>query len=125
MNGMVTGFAGYGMFVANDSPDAKLTFVDMFDNASGVADGKDVQPGRNAVGEKQDWFLALPGNSLAEPDRFCNCWAAVPVPVAATTGPGTKPVGFPDETASYIGAFKDSSAESNWMRGLWVDWSSN
>jgi hypothetical protein len=38
---------------------------------------------------------------------------------------GEMPVGFDDATANYRGAFKDASAESNWMQGLWVDWSAN
>jgi hypothetical protein len=114
------------MFVAaNDSPNAKLTFMDMFNNATGVADATDVQPGRNAAGEPQGWFLAQPGNTTADPDRFCDCWAALPVPVAATTAKGVAPTGFAEETADYVGAFEDESAKSNWMRGLWVDWSSN
>ena len=78
-----------------------------------------------APGVDQSWFLGQRGNTAEEPDRFCNCWANPPVPVAASTAKGATPVGFPDESANYVGAFKDNSADSNWMRGAWVDWSSN
>ncbi len=68
-------------------------------------------------------FMAGVGNSLVAPDQFCDCWANPPAPIAATVTPGTKPTGFADETPTYVGAFADASAKSNWMRGLWVDWS--
>jgi hypothetical protein len=124
-NGILTGFGGHGMFVNQDSAAAQFTYVDMFNNAAGIYAGADAQPGRGGMGETTDWFLQQQGNTIAPPDRFCNCWANPPVPVAASTAPGKKPSGFPDESAAYVGAFKDNSADSNWMRGLWVDWSSN
>jgi len=125
MNGIVTGFAGAGMFVqagGDSSGGASLTFVQMFTNAKGIAAGADATNGSS--GQNQSWFSQQTGNSSAEPDRFCNCWANQPVAVTASPIPGGTPTGFDDATANYKGAFKDASAESNWMRGAWVDWSS-
>lgn len=123
-NGFVTGFAGSGLFVQTDSTQASMTFVQMFRNTKGIAAPVDVGKPING-GVNQSWFTAQTGNSAAEPDRFCDCWANPPVAVAATTPKGTPPTGFDDETANYIGAFKDATADSNWMRGAWVDWSAN
>ena len=128
MNGIVTGFAGSGLFVQNldGTQSASMTFVNLFGNAAGIAAGKDATPANGTNGAvSQGWFLQQEGNSTADPDRFCDCWANPPVPVSASTSPGKAPTGFSDETAGYVGAFKDSSADSNWMRGAWVDWSSN
>jgi len=125
MNGLVTGFAGSGLFVHNDaSSQASMTFVDIFGNAKGLMTTLDAGNASN-IGLTQSWFLSQSGNTSAEPDRFCDCWANPPVAVTGTPSKGTPPTGFADETASYMGAFKDATADSNWMRGAWVDWSSN
>jgi hypothetical protein len=67
-------------------------------------------------------FLGLPGNSAEGPDRFCDCWANPPAPVAATPIEGASAAGYPDADATYRGAFASSSPESNWMTGAWVSW---
>jgi hypothetical protein len=124
MNGFVTGFATSGVYVQADNSDgASMSFVDVFGNTGGLMGVRDVT---NTMfeGEKQAWFFNQAGNTTADPDRFCNCWANPPVPVPGTPSKGTTPTGFDDESASYMGAFKDASAEGNWMRGAWVDWSS-
>lgn len=69
-------------------------------------------------------FMTGMGNSLMAPDQFCDCWSNPPAPVAATVIAGVKPSGFPDESPAYVGAFADATADANWMKGLWVDWSS-
>jgi len=124
-NGLVTGFSGAGLFAqANEASSmASLTFTQMFRNTKGAAAATDVSNGKNGV--DQSWFFGQTGNSAAEPDRFCDCWANPPVPVAASTAKGTAPTGFADASANYLGALKDSSPESNWMRGAWADWSAN
>lgn len=125
MNGIITGFAGAGIYVQNDtSQGATMTNVEVFDNSKGIAAKADASSASATPGVSQGWFSQQAGNSSAEPDRFCNCWANPPVAVAASTIPGGTPTGFGDTTANYEGAFKDASADSNWMRGLWVDWSS-
>ena len=123
INGFVTGFAGSGLFVQKgNSEDASMSFVDVFGNTKGLMAGLDAA--NMNIGVAQNWFFDQSGNSTADPDRFCDCWANPPVPVPGTAFKGTAPNGFDDETAAYLGAFKDASADSNWMRGAWVDWSS-
>ena len=117
MNTFLTGFTTKGgpTLVAgiDVSPTAIINSTHMFNQVPPFAEaGKAV-------------FDAGMGNSLMPPDRFCNCWANPPVPVAATATPGLKPTGFQDETASYVGAFPDASPDTNWMKGLWIDWSNN
>jgi len=99
-----------------------MTYVQEFANVRGIAATADVS--NNNAGVAASWFLDQAGNSVAEPDRFCNCWANPPVPVAARAEKGTPPSGFGDEAADYVGALSGPSAEANWMRGAWVDWSS-
>jgi hypothetical protein len=127
-NGMVTGFAGSGLYVQSGSESAtssSMSYVQIFGNTGGLSTIRDVSPqNAGAVGADKGWFLNQPGNTAAAPDRFCDCWANPPVPVAASAGKGTKPTGFLDESADYVGAFKSPSPDSNWMRGAWVDWSS-
>jgi hypothetical protein len=113
LNGFVTGFAGEGIVLIQPTSPA-ITHSRIFNQKVLAAD-------QGTVG----FFTQGEGNSLEDPDRFCDCWAGVPAPVAATSIPGGEPTGFADETANYVGAFKDSSPASNWMKGLWVDWSSN
>ncbi|HEX2674044.1 MAG TPA: hypothetical protein VHM25_24380, partial [Polyangiaceae bacterium] len=124
MNGFVTGFAGSGVFVQGglNSEAASMTFVDVFGNTKGLMAGLDAS--NMNIGAKQDWFFNQDGNTTADADRFCDCWANPPVAVPGTTSKGKAPTGFDDESAAYLGAFKDPSPESNWMRGAWVDWSS-
>jgi hypothetical protein len=123
-NGLVTGFAGAGFFVQTDqSNQAQVSYVQAFANASGLLSKVDLSS-PSLMGEDESWFLNQLGNSKAAPDGFCDCWANPAAPVASRAGKGTKPVGFPDTSASYIGAFADPSAASNWMRGTWTDWSS-
>jgi len=128
MNGIITGFAGSGLYVQSTNTSAAnkstMTDVDIFGNKAGIMTQIDVSTGVSE-GAQRDWFLGQTGNSAADPDRFCNCWANPPAPVAAKAAVGGTPTGFDDESANYVGAFKDASAESNWMRGKWVDWSSN
>ncbi len=124
MNGIVTGFAGAGLFVQTDqSSRASLSFMQLFSNTSGPLAKVDLN-NPSLFGEDQTWFAEQPGNSTKKPDGFCDCWANPPVPVAESVEQGTRPTGFSDDSADEIGAFKDLSAASNWMRGAWVDWTS-
>jgi hypothetical protein len=123
MNGFVTGFASSGAFVQQDSEGASMTFVDVFGVGKGLMAVSDVSNPNNA-GAKQDWFFNQAGNTTADPDRFCDCWANPPAPIPGTPSKGGTPTGFDDAAASYMGAFEDASPDSNWMRGAWVDWSS-
>lgn len=68
-------------------------------------------------------ITTMPGLDPTPPDRFCGCFTDPPSPLGAAALPGTAP-DFGDKTASYIGAFADSKPASNWMRGKWVDWTS-
>jgi hypothetical protein len=112
-NTLVTGFSG--AFSKRDGQTIiGLNHVTEFENFKVYA-----QAGGT---ELQGWFEQEDTNSSEAPDRFCNCWANPPVPFAATPVEGGDP-GFGDTDATYRGAFKDASAESNWMTGLWVDWS--
>lgn len=118
MNALVTGFGGGGLFV-DQGVDPSVTYTSIFDVVNGVQ--SIVPPSR--VGA--EWFLDQTGNSAEDPGRFCDCWQPKPVAVAAERVPGVKPEGFDDPDADYEGAFEDPSADSNWMQGLWVDWSDN
>jgi hypothetical protein len=71
------------------------------------------------------WFMDQPGNSTERPLDYCDCWANPPVPFPQTAIEGGTPEGFPDPSASFKGAFREATAESNWMTGKWVDWSEN
>ena len=52
-----------------------------------------------------------------------DCFASEPLPTpAAEIASGTPPAGF-DTSATYRGAFKDSS--DNWLEGAWTSWSAN
>lgn len=109
MNTFVTGFVSGGLQVASAA--AQMSYTHIFDENPLI------------VGTDLGTFAAGMGDSSEEPDRFCNCWADPPAPVPATPITGGKPSGFGDEAATYVGAFKDATAESNWMKGMWVDWS--
>lgn len=112
-NALLTGFAGGGISIATfGAPTFKYTSI--WDNpiGNGLVFGSATMSG----------FDPADGNSAETPDRFCDCWAALPQAVLATPVPGGTPSGD-DPDATYEGAFADSSAESNWMRGLWVDFS--
>jgi hypothetical protein len=113
MNGMITGFAGEGIALYQPTSPT-LTHSRIFGQKVLAADQGTV-----------NFFTQGEGNSLEDPDRFCDCWAEAPIPVAATSLPGGAPTGFADEAANYVGAFKDATPSSNWMKGAWVDWSSN
>ena len=109
MNTFITGFSRYGLWVTGSS--VQLNHTRMFAQLP-------------LFGEQgQAYWEAGTGNSSEDPDRFCNCWANPPAPVPATPVSGGKATGFADENAKYVGAFADASANSNWMKGLWVDWS--
>jgi hypothetical protein len=114
LNGVITGFTGGGISVQTAST-TTLQYSTVFDNA---------QLFGNAHIGGLDWFSKQMGNSAEAPLGFCNCWADPPVAVAAEKIEGTPPTGFGDESADYQGAFADDSPDSNWMKGLWVDWSS-
>jgi hypothetical protein len=119
MNGLVTGFAGGGLFISQDG-ETKISSTSVFDNLHGLLA---TAPGANSA--TADWFTSQPGNSGDNPGRFCDCWQPRPVAVAAERIEGEIPVGFEDPTANYRGAFEDASPDSNWMQGSWVDWSAN
>jgi hypothetical protein len=111
-NALLTGFGGGGILVqSGGAPQLHNTWI--WDNPIG-----------NGIIFKTDSvpFLDVNGNSAEAPDRFCDCWAPLPQAVIATPIEGGTPVGV-DSDATYVGAFADSSADSNWMRGLWVDFS--
>lgn len=109
MNMFITGFSRYGIQVREGG--VQLDYVRLFSQLPLFSQSA-----------KTDFDAGM-GNSAEDPDRFCNCWANPPAPVPATPIAGGKPTGFGDESASYVGAFKDASADSDWMRGPWVDWS--
>jgi hypothetical protein len=117
-NTFLTGFTSagnrYGLDVKGAAP--KLSGVHIFNQ----------QPifFSSTAAASKEAFDAGNANSVADPDRFCDCWANPPAPVAATPTDGVSADAFPaDGEASYVGAFRDANADSNWMRGLWVDWS--
>jgi hypothetical protein len=109
LNTFITGFSRYGVWV--DGGSVQLNHTRMFAQL----------PLFGQVGQAS--WEAGTGNSSEDPDRFCNCWANPPAPVPATPIAGGKPAGFGDEDAKYVGAFADATADSNWMKGAWVDWS--
>lgn len=113
LNTFITGFTGgathYGIDVASGT--VKLNGIHVFDQAPFFFRSADEE------------FKKGMSNSVVEPDRFCDCWANPPAPIPATPVEGLSTSGFPaDGKANYVGAFKDASPESNWMSGLWVDW---
>jgi hypothetical protein len=109
MNMFVTGFSSYGFKAEGD---VQVDYSHMFAQVPLFGDKG-----------KSSWDAGTGNNATVDPDRFCNCWANPPAPVPASPVEGGKPTGFDDVSATYVGAFKDASANSNWMRGLWVDWS--
>ncbi len=117
MNALVTGFAGGGILVQGSAAPT-VTYTTVFDNTNGV---QSLSPKSDVSAE---WFTGQVGNSVDNPG-FCDCWQPKPVAVAVDRIPGVKPEGFDDPDADYQGAFEDASSESNWMQGLWVDWSDN
>jgi hypothetical protein len=129
-NAIVTGFEAGVDFRDKPYTDVTLTSSIFFGNlAENVAYAED---GSNADTEADDdngfdevaWFQGGFGNSEADP-MLADCFAATPDPRPAATIPGEAPPndGFFDETADYIGAFRDGS--DDWMTGAWVDWSAN
>jgi hypothetical protein len=81
----------------------------------------------DSLNNNTDWILSAEGNSDNSVDPipdFCNCWSNPPVPFPKSELPGATPSGFPDDDAAYVGAFKESTSDANWMNGAWVDWSS-
>jgi hypothetical protein len=112
INGLVTGFRGGGISVQNANSTVEYTTV--FDTTRLY--------GANHAGGL-DWLSKQMGNEVDDPPGFCDCWSNPPQPVPRDTQLGTTPVGFEDEGADYRGAFASSSPDSNWMKGLWVDWS--
>lgn len=109
VNGFITEFAGYASRVITNS-EPKSDAIRAWDNPEG---GSLLSPPSET---------AAPGLNPEPPDRFCGCSANPPAPVAATPIEGATPNGG-DKTATYVGAFQDATADSNWMRGAWVDWS--
>ncbi len=112
IDGLITGFSGGGLVVQTGAK-TSVTYTTIFDVPSTY--GVDHTGGT-------DWFPKQRGNSLDEPIGFCDCWANPPSAVARDRQDGAAP-GFGDTSADYRGAFEDSRPESNWMKGLWVDWS--
>ena len=123
LNTLVTGFENGGIAVTdNPANHPEIDFITVtnstvFDNSSLY----DATPFRNFVGPT--WFQDQEGNSIERPENFCNCFSNPPMPWPTATIDGGAPDGFSDDKASYQGAFQDSTAESNWMLGKWVDWS--
>ena len=72
--------------------------------------------------DERMWFTNGAGNDEIDP-ALADCFAATPEPTpAAEIAGGTPPAGL-DTSATYRGAFKDSS--DTWMTGSWVNWSAN
>lgn len=117
VNTILTGFADGGVGVRDDSTIA-LTHSAIFDNGR---DGTKVAYKDDQIGHVAD---AESENTTEAPAGFCDCWSDPPVPFPLQPLPGTTPTGFADEGASYIGAFKQADAASNWMVGKWVSWES-
>lgn len=113
-NALFTGFAGGGISLISATVDFSNTTI--WDNpvGSGVL--------FNAASMGAMDFVGINGNSADTPDRFCDCWAPLPQAVVATPIEGGTPVGI-DPDATYVGAFADNDADSNWLRGLWTDFS--
>jgi hypothetical protein len=107
-NGFITEFAGNATRVITSSTPTAGS-IRAWDNPESA-------PAFNPPGD-----APLGGLSAEPPDRFCGCFSNPPSPIGATPLEGLAPA-FGDKTATYIGAFKDSKPESNWMRGLWVSW---
>lgn len=111
LNSYITGFTGGSRYGIDVTGGVQLNGVHVFDQMPLFG---------NSAKASFDGGM---GNSLAEPDRFCNCWSNPPAPIPATPTEGLSTNGFPAASdANYVGAFKDASPGSNWMRGLWVDW---
>jgi hypothetical protein len=110
-NGFVTGFTRGGLNIDTPATPPQITNTRIFETMPTAIAGGEI-------------FTAGLGNSVVDPDRFCDCWTTPPAPVAATPIEGAAPEGFVDADASYLGAFENASPDSNWMTGLWVDWSS-
>jgi hypothetical protein len=123
LNVLLTGFDSAALAI-RDPPDTQPTITDMtaFGNFS-LFDSADM---KTLVwsSDPAAWFASQIGNSTDPPPGFCDCWANPPQPFATDKIPGVAPGDeFPDPGADYRGAFKDSTPESNWMAGRWVDWS--
>lgn len=115
-NAIVTGFDTSGVVVLLPlTTSITLTHSLLFDNGT-ISD-------LNAHEASPTWFVDQEGNGTKKPAGFCDCWANPPLPFPQKAVPGGSTADFPDKDAAYIGAFKDASPESNWMRGAWVDWS--
>lgn len=115
-NGLITGFAHGGIKLLQGGGTTTLSHSTVFATELLYAPGHD---------GGTDWFTKQEGNSADDPIGFCDCWAASPVPIARDRIDGVAPTGFAEESADYQGAFEDSTPASNWMKGLWVDWSEN
>ncbi len=113
VNGFITQFAAGAVRMATSQPKPSGGDIRAWDNP---ARG----PRLYAADGDQASTLTM---SEEPPDRFCGCFTDPPSPIGATTITGKAP-SFGDKSATYVGAFKDSTPDSNWMRGAWVDWSS-
>jgi hypothetical protein len=127
-NAIVTGFEA-GVDV-RDKPytDVSLSYSLFFDNSprnvAYLEDGSntDTQADDDSGFDERAWFAAGEGNGETDPG-LGDCFADTPTPLpAATLAGGTPPsTGFFDTSATYVGAFADSS--DDWMTGAWVSWS--
>jgi hypothetical protein len=117
-NALITGFDSAAFAVRQTSTIPIVTNSSAFENY----DLFDPADANNLKDEA--WFLGMDGNSLDRPAGLCNCYANPPLPFPKEEISGGAPGdGYPEPDAAYRGAFKDSKPESNWMTGLWVDWS--
>ncbi|MCA9618443.1 MAG: hypothetical protein KC731_05470, partial [Myxococcales bacterium] len=128
MNGIVTGFeAGVDI---RDSPftNVDLTYTTFFGNLVENIAYDEVMGGADELEDDDDgfdernWFTMGMGNDEIDP-ALANCFSDVPEPSpSAEIAGGTPPAGM-DSSATYRGAFKDSS--DTWMTGGWVSWTAN
>ena len=74
--------------------------------------------------DEQMWFTMGSGNAETDP-MLADCFNATPDPTPASMIAGEAPPenGFFDTSATYVGAFADSS--DDWATGAWVSWTQN
>jgi hypothetical protein len=114
MNGLITGFRDGAASVFTGAQ-TKLEYATAWGNGSLL--GSMHEGGA-------DWFSKQMGNSAETPLGACDCWSNPPAPISKKRIAGTASAGFPVDDANYRGAFANPAPEDNWMKGLWVDWSS-
>jgi hypothetical protein len=127
-NAIVTGFEAGVDFRDKPFTDVSLSHSIFFgnnpENVAYAEDGSnpDSEADDDAGFDERAWFNDEATNAVTDPG-LANCFATTPDPRPADEiAGGTPPAGF-DQTATYIGAFKD--ANDTWATGSWVNYNSN